>query len=72
MSWGEELWDQFGAVLRYTSDETDELNSVIGKFVKERGDLEKEYAKKLRRLVDRFNPKEKRKEEDPPAVKGFR
>ena len=72
MSWGEELWDQFGAVLKHTSDETDELNSVIGKFVKERGEVEKEYARKLRKLVERFTPKEKKKEEEPTVAKGLR
>jgi len=58
MSWGTELWDRGDALLAATYGFSDELNNVLGKFLKERGELEREYAKGLRKLISKFGPKE--------------
>ena len=72
MSWGSDLWDQYNAVLAISKRDTEDLDGTFAKFVKERGDIEKDYAKKMRRLVDRFNPKENKKDEEPSLTRGFR
>jgi len=72
--WGSELWDRFEHVVSHNRKETQELEGVYGKFLKERGDIEKEYAKSLRKLVNNYSPKENKKEheEETSLTKAFR
>ena len=58
MSWGTELWDRGDALLEATYGFSDELSNVLGKFLRERGELEREYSKGLRKLIAKFSPKE--------------
>jgi len=67
MSWGLELWDRVDAVIGQLGEDTDELSNVFTRFVKERGDLEKEYARGLRKLVARFTPKDRKKGAPPES-----
>ena len=58
MSWGTELWDRYDAMCTYTSSGVDFLDNSVAKFMKERSAIETEYAKKLRKLVKDFSPKD--------------
>ena len=56
-SWGPELWDQYPTVLSHVTSGGSELSAVLAKFVKERGEVEKEYAKNIRKLVTKYTNK---------------
>ena len=58
MSWGTELWDRYDAMCTYTSNGIDFLDTSLARFISERGKIENEYASKLRKLVNRFTPKD--------------
>ena len=53
-SWGDELWDQYPLLLNEVTKNENEITSTLMKFVKERGEMEKEYAKSIRKLVNKF------------------
>ena len=57
MSWGVELWDCVEEVLGQVTSDTEDVCSVYGKFIKERGDVEREYAKNLRKLCGKYQPR---------------
>lgn len=57
MSWGTELWDKYEDLCSHTNEGIDFLEKSVAEFVKERGKVEKEYAKSLRTLVKKFMPK---------------
>ncbi|XP_038230167.1 formin-binding protein 1 isoform X12 [Dermochelys coriacea] len=63
MSWGTELWDQFDNLEKHTQWGIDVLEKYI-KFVKERTEIEISYAKQLRNLSKKYQPKKNSKEED--------
>ncbi|KAM5331136.1 formin-binding protein 1 isoform 12-T12 [Glossophaga mutica] len=63
MSWGTELWDQFDNLERHTQWGIDILEKYI-KFVKERTEIELSYAKQLRNLSKKYQPKKNSKEEE--------
>ncbi|XP_063000936.1 formin-binding protein 1 isoform X13 [Elgaria multicarinata webbii] len=63
MSWGKELWDQFDNLEKHTQWGIDVLEKYI-KFVKERTEIEINYAKQLRNLSKKYQPKKNSKEED--------
>ncbi|XP_066466598.1 formin-binding protein 1 isoform X9 [Tiliqua scincoides] len=63
MSWGAELWDQFDNLEKHTQWGIDVLEKYI-KFVKERTEIELNYAKQLRNLSKKYQPKKNSKEED--------
>nr|XP_023400607.1 formin-binding protein 1 isoform X1 [Loxodonta africana] len=63
MSWGAELWDQFDNLEKHTQWGIDILEKYI-KFVKERTEIELSYAKQLRNLSKRYQPKKNSKEEE--------
>nr|XP_020650520.1 formin-binding protein 1 isoform X5 [Pogona vitticeps] len=63
MSWGTELWDQFDNLEKHTQWGIDVLEKYI-KFVKERTEIEINYAKQLRNLSKKYQPKKNSKEED--------
>ncbi|XP_055256951.1 formin-binding protein 1 isoform X13 [Moschus berezovskii] len=63
MSWGIELWDQFDNLEKHTQWGIDILEKYI-KFVKERTEIELSYAKQLRNLSKKYQPKKNSKEEE--------
>lgn len=63
MSWGTELWDQFDNLEKHTQWGIDVLEKYI-KFVKERTEIELSYAKQLRNLSKKYQPKKNSKEEE--------
>ncbi|XP_042337911.1 formin-binding protein 1-like isoform X1 [Plectropomus leopardus] len=62
MSWGTELWDQFDNLDKHTQWGIDFLERYA-KFVKERLEVEQNYAKQLRNLVKKYCPKRSKDEE---------
>ena len=56
-SWGPELWDRYPCVLNHVTRGADELSAVLAKMVKERGEVEKEYAQNIRKLVSKYDNK---------------
>ncbi|KAM9326118.1 formin-binding protein 1-like [Gastrophryne carolinensis] len=64
MSWGTELWDQFDNLEKHTQWGLDFLDRYA-KFVKERLEIEQNYAKQLRNLVKKYCPKRSSKDEEP-------
>ncbi|XP_051023028.1 formin-binding protein 1 isoform X10 [Acomys russatus] len=63
MSWGTELWDQFDNLEKHTQWGIDMLEKYI-KFVKERTEIELSYAKQLRNLSKKYQPRKNSKEEE--------
>jgi len=73
--WGTELWDRLDATVAHNKKEIADLEAVFGRFLKDRGEIEKEYAKALRKLVSNYCPKEPKKdsvEEETSQTKAFR
>ncbi|XP_014302531.1 formin-binding protein 1 [Myotis lucifugus] len=63
MSWGTELWDQFDNLEKHTQWGIDILEKYLI-FVKERTEIELSYAKPLRNLSKKYQPKKNSKEEE--------
>ncbi|XP_056393838.1 formin-binding protein 1 isoform X9 [Hyla sarda] len=63
MSWGTELWDQFDNLEKHTQWGIEVLEKYI-KFVKERAEIEINYAKQLRNLSKKYQTKKNSKEEE--------
>uniref|UniRef100_A0A8C5QAV2 Formin-binding protein 1-like n=1 Tax=Leptobrachium leishanense TaxID=445787 RepID=A0A8C5QAV2_9ANUR len=64
MSWGTDLWDQFENLERHSQWGIDFLDKYA-KFVKERLEIEQNYAKQLRNLVKKYCPKRPAKDDEP-------
>ena len=64
MSWGAELWDEPNRVVGHVTEGVNNLVDVYAKYVKERAELDKEYAKGLRKLIARYQPKKFKKNTD--------
>ncbi|XP_027022330.1 formin-binding protein 1-like isoform X2 [Tachysurus fulvidraco] len=62
MSWGTDLWDQFENLDKHTQWGIDFLERYA-KFVKERLEIEQNYAKQLRSLVKKYCPKRSKDDE---------
>ncbi|XP_034234292.1 formin-binding protein 1-like isoform X1 [Thrips palmi] len=62
MSWGTELWDQYDNLSFHTQKGIDFLEKY-GQFIRDRCQIEMEYAGKLRRLVKNHQPKKKEEED---------
>ncbi|XP_078685258.1 formin-binding protein 1 homolog isoform X5 [Branchiostoma floridae x Branchiostoma belcheri] len=58
MSWGKELWDQYHRIQKQTQDGI-EFCERYCQFVRDRCKIELEYAKQLRSLVKKYQPKKK-------------
>ena len=72
-TWGSELWDRYSCVLSHVTRGGDELSSVFAKFIKERGEVEKEYARSVRKLVTKYQHKtENKQDKETTEAKGFR
>jgi hypothetical protein len=61
MSWGAELWDEHKRVVGHVTEGVNNLVDVYAKYVKEKAELEKEYAKGLRKLIAMYQPKKFKK-----------
>ena len=57
ISWGVELWDCVEEVFGQVTCDTKDLCGVYGKFIKERGEVERGYAKSLRKLCSQYLPR---------------
>ncbi|KAG9331591.1 hypothetical protein JZ751_018660 [Albula glossodonta] len=62
MGWGTELWDQYDVIDKHTQSGLDLVEKYV-KFVKERTEIEQNYAKQLRNLTKKFSLKRGSKEE---------
>uniref|UniRef100_A0A3Q2CQY0 Formin binding protein 1b n=1 Tax=Cyprinodon variegatus TaxID=28743 RepID=A0A3Q2CQY0_CYPVA len=63
MSWGTELWDQFDNLEKHTQWGI-EFVEKYNKFVKERSEIEVNYAKQIRNLSKKYQPKKNSREEE--------
>ncbi|KAJ8286889.1 hypothetical protein GJAV_G00044540 [Gymnothorax javanicus] len=63
MSWGTELWDQFDNLEKHTQWGIDFVERYT-KFVKERSEIEINYAKQIRNLSKKYQPKKNSREEE--------
>ena len=74
-TWGPSLWDRYPSVLGPVTRVGDELSSVFAKMVKESGEVEKDYAKNIRKLVNKYHHKtgqDKMNGEQTSYTKAFR
>ncbi|XP_056870374.1 cdc42-interacting protein 4 homolog isoform X5 [Takifugu flavidus] len=62
MDWGTELWDQYDIIEKHTQSGLELVEKYV-KFVKERTEIEQNYAKQLRNLSKKYNPKRSSKDE---------
>ncbi|XP_063043393.1 cdc42-interacting protein 4 homolog isoform X2 [Engraulis encrasicolus] len=62
MDWGTDLWDQYDIIEKHTQSGLDLVEKYV-KFVKERTEIEQNYAKQLRNLTKKYSPKRGSKEE---------
>ncbi|XP_077571776.1 formin-binding protein 1-like [Stigmatopora nigra] len=62
VNWGTELWDQFENLEKHTGWGIDFLEKYT-KFVKERADIELNYAKQIRSLSKKYLPKRSREDD---------
>ncbi|XP_061089303.1 thyroid hormone receptor interactor 10b isoform X4 [Conger conger] len=62
MGWGTDLWDQYDVLDKHTQSGLDLVDRYV-KFVKERTEIEQNYAKQLRNLSKKYTPKRGSKEE---------
>ncbi|XP_035291820.1 formin-binding protein 1-like isoform X4 [Anguilla anguilla] len=63
MSWGAELWDQFDSLEKHTQWGIEFLDRYT-KFIKERCEIEVNYAKQIRNLSKKYQPKKSLREEE--------
>ncbi|XP_035523811.1 formin-binding protein 1 isoform X2 [Morone saxatilis] len=63
MSWGSELWDQFDNLEKHTQWGIEYVEKYT-KFVKERSEIEISYAKQIRNLSKKYQPKKNSREEE--------
>ncbi|XP_031723715.1 cdc42-interacting protein 4 homolog isoform X3 [Anarrhichthys ocellatus] len=62
MDWGTELWDQYDIIEKHTQSGLELVDKYV-KFVKERTEIEQNYAKQLRNLSKKYNLKRSGKDE---------
>ncbi|XP_034567645.1 cdc42-interacting protein 4 homolog isoform X6 [Notolabrus celidotus] len=62
MDWGTELWDQYDIIEKHTQSGLELVEKYV-KFVKERTEIEQNYAKQLRNLSKKYNLKRTSKDE---------
>ena len=54
MAWGHELWDCYDKISSHVSSGVTTNLATYNKFLKEKAEIEKEYAKGLRKLVSKY------------------
>uniref|UniRef100_A0A3P9APF9 Thyroid hormone receptor interactor 10a n=1 Tax=Esox lucius TaxID=8010 RepID=A0A3P9APF9_ESOLU len=62
MDWGTDLWDQYDVIDKHTQSGLELVEKYV-KFVKERTEIEQNYAKQLRNLTKKYHPKRGSREE---------
>ncbi|KAJ7992536.1 hypothetical protein DPEC_G00279700 [Dallia pectoralis] len=62
MDWGTDLWDQYDVIDKHTQSGLELVEKYV-KFVKERTEIEQNYAKQLRSLTKKYQPKRGSREE---------
>ncbi|XP_042249006.1 cdc42-interacting protein 4 homolog isoform X4 [Thunnus albacares] len=62
MDWGTELWDQYDIIEKHTQSGLELVEKYV-KFVKERTEIEQNYAKQLRNLSKKYSLKRSGKDE---------
>ncbi|KAK2833290.1 hypothetical protein Q5P01_017179 [Channa striata] len=62
MDWGTDLWDQYDIIERHTQSGLELVEKYV-KFVKERTEIEQNYAKQLRNLSKKYNLKRSSKDD---------
>ncbi|XP_030591503.1 cdc42-interacting protein 4 homolog isoform X4 [Archocentrus centrarchus] len=62
MDWGTDLWDQCDIIEKHTQSGLELVEKYV-KFVKERTEIEQNYAKQLRNLSKKYNQKRSSKDE---------
>ncbi|XP_061575990.1 thyroid hormone receptor interactor 10b isoform X2 [Cololabis saira] len=63
MDWGTDLWDQYDVIDKHTQSGLDLVDRYI-KFVKERTEVEQNYAKQLRNLSKKYAKRGSKDEQD--------
>lgn len=63
MDWGTDLWDQYDVIDKHTQSGLDLVDRYI-KFVKERTEIEQNYAKQLRNLSKKYAKRGSKDEQD--------
>ncbi|XP_039899730.1 thyroid hormone receptor interactor 10b isoform X1 [Simochromis diagramma] len=63
MDWGTQLWDQYDVIDKHTQSGLDLVDRYI-KFVKERSEIEQNYAKQLRNLTKKYAKRGNREDQD--------
>ncbi|XP_044041168.1 cdc42-interacting protein 4 homolog isoform X2 [Siniperca chuatsi] len=63
MDWGTDLWDQYDHIDKHTLSGLDLVERYI-KFVKERTEIEQNYAKQLRNLTKKYAKRGSKEEQD--------
>ena len=71
-SWGSDLWDCYPSVVEYVTTGTNNLVDVYAKYIKEKADLDKVYAKGLRKLIAKYEPKTATESEEATEISSFR
>ncbi|XP_048051041.1 thyroid hormone receptor interactor 10b isoform X2 [Megalobrama amblycephala] len=63
MDWGSDLWDQHDVIERHTQSGLDLLDRYV-KFVKDRAEIEQNYAKQLRNLSKKYSRRGIKEDQD--------
>eukprot|EP00063_Salmo_salar_P067443 XP_014042278.1 PREDICTED: cdc42-interacting protein 4 homolog isoform X2 [Salmo salar] len=63
MDWGTDLWDQYDGIDRHTQSGLDLVDRYV-KFVKERTEIEQNYAKQLRNLSKKYLKRGSKEEQE--------
>uniref|UniRef100_A0A1A7WU54 Thyroid hormone receptor interactor 10 n=1 Tax=Iconisemion striatum TaxID=60296 RepID=A0A1A7WU54_9TELE len=63
MNWGSDLWDQYDVIDKHTQSGLDLAERYV-KFVKERTEIEQNYAKLLRNLTKKYTKRGNKDEQD--------
>ena len=72
-SWGSELWDRYSCVLSHVTRGGEDMAGVYAKYVKERGEIEREYARSVKKCVSKYTNKAASKQsKETTQAKGFR
>lgn len=71
-SWGTHLWDRAEEVFSHTLVEVGGLATTYAKFYKELAEQEREYARGLRKLCTKYNPKQEVGGQESDRDRGFR
>ena len=64
MAWGHELWDCYDKISSHVSSGVSTNLTTYSKFFKEKAEIEKEYARSLRKLVSKFERRGGEREEE--------